>query len=115
MCRHTVPQYLLTDRGSNFTSGYVRDFLTSIQYKYLTTTAYRPQVNVLCERLNQTLVQTLAKAFLEQENTGNWDLYLSQALLAIGTMPSDISRFTPARRQRRLLSKGQMMGMSIKV
>jgi hypothetical protein len=63
-CRRSVSQYLLTDRGSNFTSGYVRDFLTSIQYKYLITTAYQPQVNVLCDPLNQTLVQTLSKPFL---------------------------------------------------
>ena len=34
---------VLTDRGSNFTSGYVKDFLVAIQCKHLTATAYRPK------------------------------------------------------------------------
>jgi hypothetical protein len=97
VCRHGVPNYLLTDRGSNFTSGFVKDSLNAIQCKHLTTTAYRSQVNGLCERLNQTLVQTLAKICLQQWNTSNWDVHLNQALMAIRTMPSDVSLHIPAR------------------
>jgi transposase InsO family protein len=97
VCRHGVPQYLLTDRGSNFTSGYVKDFLATIQCKHITTTAYRPQVNELCERMNQTLVQALAKTYLQAEDTKNWDDHLNQALLAIRTMPNDVTGITPAR------------------
>lgn len=68
VCRHGIPQYILTDRGSNYTSGYVKTFLN-----------------------------TLSKICLQREDTSNWDNYVNQALLAIRTMPSDVSRHTPAK------------------
>ncbi|KAJ8651993.1 hypothetical protein O0I10_012388 [Lichtheimia ornata] len=51
-----VPTYILTDRGANFKSDYVHNFKWT-GCKPLTTTAFRPQVNGLCERMNQTIVE----------------------------------------------------------
>ncbi|KAG2191116.1 hypothetical protein INT47_001513 [Mucor saturninus] len=91
-----VPRFLLTDRGSNFTSGYVREFLKSLNLRHLTTTAYRPQTNGLCERLNQTLTQTLAKIVRDANALTTWDRYVTSALLALRTMRNDSTGHTPS-------------------
>lgn len=91
-----VPNYLLTDRGSNFTSRYVNNFLKLLGCRHLTTTAYRPQTNGLCERMNQTLVQTIAKLAQDEDKVAEWDTFVDAALLAIRTMTNDATGFTPA-------------------
>ncbi|KAG2192670.1 hypothetical protein INT47_009240 [Mucor saturninus] len=92
-----VPNFILTDRGSNFTSGYVREFFKSLNCRHLTTTAYRPQTNGLCERLNQTLSQTLAKIVRDNDALTTWDKYVTSALLALRTMRNDTTGHTPAK------------------
>lgn len=94
---HGLPKYLLTDRGSNFTSGYVRGFLQQLGCRHLTTTAYRPQTNGLCERLNQTLVQTLAKIIKDKDTEDNWDKYVDEALFAIRCTKNDSTMETPGK------------------
>jgi hypothetical protein len=91
-----VPNYILTDQGSNFTSEYVRRFLEDIGCRHLTTTAYRPQTNGLCERMNQTIVQTITKLVAQQGEERRWDEQLDSALLAIRTMPNDTTSLSPA-------------------
>lgn len=91
-----VPSYILTDRGSNFTSEFVREFLRDMGCRHITTTAYRPQSNGLCERLNQTLTQTIAKIARDDDKTDRWDEYVDMALLAIRTMPNESTRFSPS-------------------
>lgn len=91
-----VPNYILTDRGSNFTSGYVREFLKMMECRHITTTAYRPQVNGLCERMNGTITAALAKIARDHEDIHQWDKYVSSALLAARTMVNESTRFSPA-------------------
>ncbi|KAG2190969.1 hypothetical protein INT47_007114 [Mucor saturninus] len=91
-----VPSYILTDRGSNFTSGFVREFLSLVGCRHITTTAYRPQTNGLCERLNQTLVQTLAKITRDADAQDRWDEFVNSALLVLRTMSNDSTGFSPA-------------------
>ncbi|SAM00706.1 hypothetical protein [Absidia glauca] len=92
-----VPNYILTDRGSNFTSGYVQNFLQQLGCRHITTTAYRPQTNGLCERMNQTLVQTLAKIINERGTEDRWDEYVNSALLAIRTMKNISTGYTAGK------------------
>lgn len=40
-----VPQYILSDRGANFISTYVHEFLKQLGCKNIMTTSYRPQSN----------------------------------------------------------------------
>lgn len=97
VAQHGVPRYLLTDRGSNFTSAYVKEFLERLGCKRLTTTAYRPQVNGMCERMNRTITQTLAKLMQEKGYAEDeWDQCLSAALLAVRINPNDTTRQSPA-------------------
>ncbi|KAG1140938.1 hypothetical protein G6F37_012897 [Rhizopus arrhizus] len=90
-----VPNYLLTDRGSNFTSAYVRACLKQMNCRHLTTSAFRPQTNGLCERTNQTLVQTIAKLLRDYGEKKDWDLMIPAALMALRTMKNDATGFTP--------------------
>ncbi|KAG1300383.1 hypothetical protein G6F62_006847 [Rhizopus arrhizus] len=92
-----VPSYLLTDRGSNFTSYYVKSCLKQIHCRHLTTTAFRPQTNGLCERTNQTLVQAIAKLTRDHGETKDWDLMIPSALMALRTMTNDSTGFTPGK------------------
>lgn len=94
--RYGVPNYLLTDRGSNFTSRYVHNFLKNLGCRHLTTTSYRRQTNGCCERLNQTLVNTIAKLAQDEDKLDRWDEFVGPALMAIRTMPSDATGYTPA-------------------
>lgn len=91
-----VPSYLLTDRGSNFLADHVEHFLRTIGCRHLATTAYRPQVNGLCERMNQTLVQALSKIVRDRGEKSDWDDSLAAAVLAVRTMPNEATRFSPS-------------------
>ncbi|KAG0738833.1 hypothetical protein G6F62_009276 [Rhizopus arrhizus] len=92
-----VPNYILTDRGSNFCSVYTKTFLMKLGCKSVTTTSYRPQTNGLCERLNQTLCATIAKLARDHNEVYQWDKYVNQALLALRTLVNDSSRFSPSQ------------------
>ncbi|KAG0900014.1 hypothetical protein G6F33_013153 [Rhizopus arrhizus] len=91
-----VPSYILTDRGSNFLSDHVAFFLKRMGCRHLTTTAYRPQTNGLCERMNQTVVQALSKIIATSEDNRDWDEYLDETILAVRTMPNETTKFTPS-------------------
>lgn len=91
-----VPSYILTDRGANFKSDYVHTFLKWMGCKPLTTTAFRPQVNGLCERMNQTIVEVLSKICQDQDMLDRWDECLTHAILAIRSTPNDATRYSPA-------------------
>ena len=53
------PRVILTDRGSIFTSKMMRDFASSIQSEWRTTTAYHPRSDGVTERLNRTMLALL--------------------------------------------------------
>ena len=57
------------------------------------TTAYHPQVNRLDERLNQTLVNSLAN--FAQQNRETWDAKLSQVVYAYNTALQESTKHTP--------------------
>lgn len=92
-----VPNYVLTDRGSNFVSTYTKTFLSKLGCKSITTTSYRPQTNGLCERLNQTLCGTIAKLGRDQGDIHNWDKYVNQALLVLRTLVNESTGFSPSQ------------------
>ena len=91
-----VPQYILSDRGANFISTYVHYFLRQIGCKNIMTTSYRPQVNGMCERLNQSLTQTMAKLARDGEEISQWDKYLDPALMALRSMVNTATGYSPS-------------------
>ncbi|KAG3108169.1 hypothetical protein PI124_g12507 [Phytophthora idaei] len=57
--RHGVPERLLSDRGSNFTSGLARSLYEPLGIKKLFSTAYHPQTQGPVKRFNGTLLNML--------------------------------------------------------
>lgn len=63
----------------------------------MTTSAFRPQTNGLCERTNQTLVQAISKITRDtQDDVKDWDLSIPFALLAMRSMKSEATGYTPS-------------------
>lgn len=56
-----IPDEILTDQGTNFTSRLMQLFHRQLGITAIKTTAYHPQTNGLVERFNQTLKWHAAK------------------------------------------------------
>ena len=54
-----VPEEILTDQGSNFTSQLPKEVYRMLKVQLVWTNPYPPQTDGLCERFNQTLVVML--------------------------------------------------------
>ena len=91
-----VPQYCLSDRGANFISTYVHEFLKQLGCKNIMTTSYRPQVNGMCEKLNHTLVSIMVNIARDQENIANWDCFIDAVLMVIRSTPNSSTGFSPS-------------------
>ena len=59
ICRHGVPERLLSDRGTNFTSELARSLYQTLGKGKLFGAAYHPQTQVLVKRFNGTLLNLL--------------------------------------------------------
>jgi transposase InsO family protein len=66
ICRHGVPQEILSDRGTLFINKIVDELCQKYQTKHRLTSAYRPQTNGMVERFNCTIGECIAK--LVQDN-----------------------------------------------
>ncbi|GBC53477.2 putative integrase core domain protein [Rhizophagus irregularis DAOM 181602=DAOM 197198] len=71
ICRHGVPQEILSDRGTSFMNKLIDELCENYQTKHRLTSAYRPQTNGMVERFNQTIGECIAK--LVQDNNKEWD------------------------------------------
>ncbi|KAG3089473.1 hypothetical protein PI125_g17984 [Phytophthora idaei] len=83
ICRHGVPERLLSDRGSNFTSNLARSLYETLGIKKLLGSAYHPQTQGLVERFNGTLMGML-RMYVSETQT-DWDVYLPRFLFAYRT------------------------------
>ena len=68
-----IPDTLTTDRGSNLTSKFAEDFLSSYRINHIRTCAYHPEGNGQTECFNRVLGTALA---ILSENRENWDSYV---------------------------------------
>ena len=82
ICRHGVPNQLLSDRGANFL---YKEVYSLMGVKKLNTTAYHPQTDGLVERFNRTLTEMLSKSV--KRNGRDWDQHISYVLFAYRTSP----------------------------
>ena len=88
-----IPQEILTDMGSQFTSGLMVEVSRLISMKQLTTTPYHPMCNGLVERFNGTLKQMLKRMCSERPK--DWDKYLPAILFAYREVPQESLGFSP--------------------
>jgi transposase InsO family protein len=89
-----VPDKVITDRGSIFTSEVLQTLFRQLKVRHRPTTAYRPQANGRVERMHRTLNTILAK--ITTGDNPRWPQHLWKALLTIRTMVHEGTRFTPA-------------------
>ena len=88
-----IPKQVLTDRGSQFTSGIMREVSRLLSIQSLTTTPYHAMCNGLVERYNGVLKSSLKK--MCEERPRDWDRYISPLLFAYRETPQSSTSFSP--------------------
>ncbi|KAL8576640.1 hypothetical protein ACOMHN_025115 [Nucella lapillus] len=88
-----VPSEVLSDRGTQFTSGVMKEVSRLLGVTQLHTTPYHPQGNGLVKRFNGTLKRMLKK--LCEERPTDWDRYIPAALFAYREAPQESTGFSP--------------------
>ena len=92
VCRHGVPQVILSDNGKNFASEIVKILCEKFLIKHTFSSPYHPQTNGMVERLNRTLCNSLAKV---KEQDENWDIHIPAVLFAYRTKRHSTTGYTP--------------------
>ena len=62
ICRHGVPEELLSDRGSNFLSDLILELCSLLGIRKINTSGYHPQTDGLVEKFISTLQGMISKA-----------------------------------------------------
>lgn len=88
-----IPEEILTDQGTNFTSRLMGQLYQQLGINAIKTTPYHPQTDGLVERFNQTLKNMLRKFVAD---TGrDWDKWLPFVLFAYREVPQASTGFSP--------------------
>ena len=93
IARYGAPYIIHTDQGTNFESKLVSELCKLYDIKKTRTTPYHPQSDGLVERLNRTLIDTIA--LIAQDAQETWDLRIGPALMAIRTSVQSTTGFLP--------------------
>lgn len=64
--KHGSPDMIITDRGTHFNNELVSQLIRNLESKHAVSTAYHPQTNGACERVNYTLSQILSSIVFEK-------------------------------------------------
>eukprot|EP00731_Ephydatia_muelleri_P033526 Em0031g34a len=88
-----IPEEILTDQGSNFTSQLLAEIYQLLHVHPIRTTPYHPQTDGLVERFNKTLKEMLRK--VAADDGANWDKWVPYLLFAYREVPQDSTGFSP--------------------
>ena len=88
-----IPKEILSDRGTQFTSGMMDELLRLLACKGLRTSPYHPACNGLCEKFNGTLKRMLKRMTSEQPK--EWPRFISPLLFAYREVPQSSLKFSP--------------------
>ena len=91
--RHGCPVQLLSDRGTQFTSGLFRRMAERLGIKKIFTSAYHPQTNGQVERQNRYIAAALTTC--SNEHLSDWDEYLEAIAFAYRTSVVEAIGNTP--------------------
>lgn len=90
-----VPNRLITDRGTCFTSAKFKSFILELGIKHILNAVATPRANGQVERFNRTVLDALgARCHGEKENT--WDEYIGEIQLSINTTINKSTGKSPA-------------------
>jgi len=102
--QHGVPEQIITDQGTAFTSEKWKRTVKAWGIRHTPTTPANPQANGQVERFNQTLIKMLRKTL--GVHKGKWTRFLPEALMAYRTSVQATTEHTPSQlvygRQMRL-------------
>ena len=93
LTRWGVPDYVLSDQGSQFISSVFSETCRRWNLKHKKTTPYHPQTN-LTERVNRNLKAMIASYVEDKHKT--WDKYLPEFRFALNTAVHESIGVTPA-------------------
>ena len=88
-----IPEEILTDQGSNFTSQLLSEIYRLLHVHPIRTSPYHPQTDGLVERFNKTLKAMLRK--IAADDIKNWDKWLPFLLFAYREVPQASTGFAP--------------------
>ena len=88
-----IPEEMLTDMGSQFTSKMMAEVSRLLSLRQLTTTPYHPMCNGLVEKFNGTLKRMIKRMCSERPK--DWDKYINAALFAYREVPQESLGFSP--------------------
>ena len=88
-----IPEEILTDQGSNFTSQLLAELYRMLHVHPIRTSPYHPQTDGLVERFNKTLKSMLRKAAINEGK--DWDKMLPYLLFAYREVPQASTGFSP--------------------
>ncbi|XP_077508305.1 uncharacterized protein LOC144119604 [Amblyomma americanum] len=88
-----VPEEMLSDRGSNFTSELMAEVGRLLSLRLKTTTPYHPMANGLVEKMNGTLKKMLRRMCAEQPK--DWDRFIEPLLFAYREVAQASTGFSP--------------------
>ncbi|KAM7284397.1 uncharacterized protein ISCGN_001491 [Ixodes scapularis] len=91
--RFGVPNEVLSDRGTNFTSDLMKEVARLLSIRQLHTTPYHPMANGMVEKFNGTLKLMLKRMCAEKPR--DWDRYLAPLLFAYREVPQASLGFSP--------------------
>ncbi|UYV78277.1 hypothetical protein LAZ67_16000751, partial [Cordylochernes scorpioides] len=91
--RHGAPRFLISDRGSQFTSNLMKEVMKMCKVKHCFTTSYHPQTNGLTERLNRTLINMISMYVNTDQK--NWDEILPFVTHAYNTTIQETTGYSP--------------------
>ena len=83
ICRHGIPEQLLSDRGANFLSELILEICKLLGVKKLNTSGYHPQTDGLVEKFNSTLTNMIARE--STVRLGPTTTFLAICIPCIGT------------------------------
>ncbi|KHJ98185.1 integrase core domain protein, partial [Oesophagostomum dentatum] len=92
VCKFGVPEQLVSDRGSNYTSELFREVSEILGTKHTLTTAYHHQANGQVERYVKTVVDSLVS--FTQNSRENWSSFLQLIVFAMNTSRNESTRET---------------------
>ena len=93
VCRHGIPEELLSDRGANFISSLILEICKLLGVKKINTSGYHPQTDGLVEKFNSTLINMIAKS-CDVKNK-DWDVHLPCLLFAYRVSGQESTKESP--------------------
>ena len=93
MCRHSVPEKLLSDHSANFMSDLILEMCSLLGIRKVNTSGYHPQTDGLVEKFNSTITNMISKSV----DVGvEWDKQLPMFLFAYRTTIQESTRESPS-------------------